>query len=103
MRFDYWKFWSDDFGKFRRCFGVYAMIQFINLVLLLSDLIPSIGILQDTIKASLGDVSIFSCIFILFYFIQTMVNHLLYGDHLLEFSTLVDSANENYLWIYGKF
>ena len=65
---------------FRIELGIFVIIQMLNLLLVASSFIPSLGIVFLTIKKSLADIATFTSICWLFYFVFVVINFVSFGE-----------------------
>jgi len=63
----------------------------LNLLLVASSFIPSLGIVFLTMKKSLADIVAFTSICWLFYFVFVVINYISFGEKTYGFSTFLNS------------
>ena len=68
--------------------GFFVIVQMINLLLIASGFLPSLGILFRTIEKSMKDIFVFTTISMLIFCIFVIVVYVSFGEHNYQFSTI---------------
>ena len=71
--------------------GFFVIVQMINLLLIASGFLPSLGILFRTIEKSMKDIFVFTTISMLIFCIFVIVVYVSFGEHNYQFSTISTS------------
>lgn len=91
--------YDELFGWMMACVVFLATIQFLKLL----QFNRKMNMLGDTIKLATKDLKVFSIAFALYFFAFTACGHLLFGNTLISYSSLVSSAESMFAFTLGDF
>ena len=75
----------------------------LNLLLIASDVLPSLGILFRTIEKSMADIFVFTTICLLMFAVFVVIMHVSFGEHNYQFSSVSMSMVACFQMLLGEF
>ena len=83
--------------------GIFVIIQMLNLLLIASDILPSLGILFRTIEKSMADIFVFSTICLLMFSVFVVIVYVSFGEHNYQFSEISMAMVACFQMLLGEF
>lgn len=83
--------------------GIFVIVQMLNLLLVASSYLPSLGILFRTIEKSLNDMFVFTTIVFIIFLVFVVMTHIIFGTKTYAFSNLNVSMVTCFRMFLGEF
>lgn len=94
---------AELYATFRIELGIFVVLQMINLLLVASAFVPSLGILFQTINKSLPDILTFTTICVMFFCVFVVISYISFGEQVYGFKSITDCVMTVYKMFLGEF